>query len=166
MTIPVGRKTTWGEYCVGICVLSISMLRDHVWRQDFAISITTNTRQLKAAIPNKWGCTKPLHVTIQHVTIQFSKENTDQYQVTEMHKEESDLLCDHGGIKISFFQDLSISAVSWLLTRNRRKMWTYVAKAQENIMEKGILIYTVKPACLIVTNIHLKNHILKQWLIC
>lgn len=77
-----------------------------------------------------------------------------KYQVTEIHKKEFDLLCHHGGIKVSFFQELRVSPLSWSPARNYWEMWIYVAKAQENIMEKGILIYTVKLACLILCQKH------------
>lgn len=72
-----------------------------------------------------------------------------KYQVTEMHREDFDSLCHPGGTKISFFQDLRVSCVSYLLSRNCWGMWIYVAKEQANIMKKRILIYTVRLACLI-----------------
>jgi len=81
----------------------------------------------------------------------FSPKVTQKkYQVTEMHKKAFDLLCHHGGTQISYFQGLRVPPLSWLLARNCWEMWISVAKAQENIMEKGVLIYTVKLAWLIL----------------
>lgn len=77
------------------------------------------------------------------------KGNADQISSYRMHRREFDLLCHPGGIKISFFQDLRVFRLSWLLSRNFWEMWMYVAKAQANIMKKRILIYTVKLVCLI-----------------
>lgn len=88
-----------------------------------------------------------VHIVMGHV---FSPKVTlIKYQVTEMHRKEFDLLCDRGGIEIQFFQDLRVSHLSWLLSRNCWEMWIYVDKEQENIMKKRILIYTVRVACLI-----------------
>lgn len=142
-----------GQNCAASCILCrVSSITTpascphHTWR---FWDIYKPPPKLSHLLNLTWSC---VHIVMEYA---FSSKVTQiKYQVTEKQKEEFDLLCHHGAIKISFFQDLRVSPLSWLRARNGWEMWIYVAKSQENITQKGILIYTVNLACLFLSETH------------
>lgn len=141
------------ENCAASCTLcTVSSITTpaacphHTWR---FWDLHKPPTKLSHLLSLTWSC---VHIVMEYA---FSSKITQiKYQVTETHKKQFDLLCHHGGIKLSFSQDLRVSPLSWWLARNCWEIRVYVDKAQENIMEKGKLIYTAKLACLILCQKH------------